>query len=56
MAKTLQEKLDNAARSVEPILWKMLDEIENDKSDWVCTITGEVMDDFGNIIDEDCDS
>ena len=29
------------------------DEIENDKGDWVCTITGEVMDDFGNIIDED---
>ena len=22
---------------------------------WVCTITDEVMDDFGNIIDEDCD-
>ncbi len=22
---------------------------------WVCTITDEVMDEFGNIIDEDCD-
>jgi hypothetical protein len=63
MAKTLQEKLDNAARAVEPVLWKLLDEIENEdnkerivefiKGDWICTITGEVMDDFGNIIDED---
>jgi hypothetical protein len=48
----LQDKLDKAARAVEPILWNILDEIENDKGDWVCTITGEVMDDFGNIIDE----
>jgi hypothetical protein len=51
----LKDKLDKAARAVEPILWNILDEIENDKGDWVCTITGEVMDDFGNIIDEDCD-
>jgi hypothetical protein len=51
----LQDKLDKVARAVEPILWNILDEIENDKGDWVCTITGEVMDDFGNIIDEDCD-
>jgi hypothetical protein len=48
----LQDKLDKVARAVEPILWNILDEIENDKGDWVCTITGEVMDDFGNIIDE----
>ena len=51
----LKDKLDKAAKAVEPILWNILDEIENDKGDWVCTITGEVMDDFGNIIDEDCD-
>ena len=49
----LKDKLDKAAKAVEPILWNILDEIENDKGDWVCTITGEVMDDFGNIIDED---
>jgi hypothetical protein len=62
----LKDKLDKAAKAVEPILWNILDEIdegsgdwvtdyedENDKGGWVCTITGEVMDDFGNIIDED---
>lgn len=28
MAKTLQEKLDETARAVEPILWEILNEIE----------------------------
>ena len=27
--KTLQEKLDVAAKELEPILWELLDEIEN---------------------------
>ena len=27
--KTLQEKLDLAAKELEPILWELLDEIEN---------------------------
>jgi hypothetical protein len=28
--KTLQEKLDEAAKALEPILWKTLNEIEED--------------------------
>jgi hypothetical protein len=28
MTKTLQEKLDDAALSLEPILWDLLNEIE----------------------------
>jgi len=27
--KTLQEKLDESAKALEPILWELLDEIEN---------------------------
>jgi hypothetical protein len=27
--KTLQDKLDLAAKELEPILWELLDEIEN---------------------------
>ena len=27
--KTLQEKLDESALALEPILWELLDEIEN---------------------------
>jgi len=27
--KTLQEKLDIAAKELEPVLWELLDEIEN---------------------------
>jgi hypothetical protein len=29
--KTLQEKLDLAAKELEPILWDLLDEIEKEK-------------------------
>ena len=29
--KTLQEKLDLAAKELEPILWELLDEIEEKK-------------------------
>ena len=28
--KTLQEKLDEAAKALEPILWEVLNEIEED--------------------------
>ncbi len=28
--KTLQDKLDLAAKELEPILWELLDEIEED--------------------------
>ncbi len=28
--KSLQEKLDESAKALEPILWELLDEIEND--------------------------
>jgi hypothetical protein len=28
MTKTLQEKLDEAAKALEPILWEILNEIE----------------------------
>ena len=28
MTKTLQEKLDEAAKALEPILWEVLNEIE----------------------------
>jgi hypothetical protein len=31
--KTLQEKLDETARAVEPILWAILDEIERDNNE-----------------------
>jgi hypothetical protein len=27
--KTLQEKLDKVSKELEPILWELLDEIEN---------------------------
>ena len=30
MTKTLQEKLDEAAKTLEPILWEALNEIEED--------------------------
>ena len=30
MTKTLQEKLDETAKALEPILWKVLNEIEED--------------------------
>ena len=30
MTKTLQEKLDEAAKALEPILWEVLNEIEED--------------------------
>ncbi len=30
MTKTLQEKLDEAAKALEPILWKTLNKIEED--------------------------
>ena len=30
MTKTLQEKLDEAAKVLEPILWEVLNEIEED--------------------------
>jgi len=30
MLKTLQEKLDEAAKALEPILWETLNEIEKD--------------------------
>jgi hypothetical protein len=29
--KSLQEKLDLVAKELEPILWDLLDEIENEK-------------------------
>ena len=29
--KTLQEKLDDVAKELEPILWELLDEIEENK-------------------------
>jgi hypothetical protein len=29
--KTLQEKLDEAAIALEPVLWELLDEIEENK-------------------------
>jgi hypothetical protein len=29
--KTLQEKLDESAKALEPILWELLDEIEENK-------------------------
>ncbi len=29
--KTLQEKLDESAKALEPILWDLLDEIEKEK-------------------------
>ena len=29
--KTLQEKLDESAKALEPILWDLLDEIEDNK-------------------------
>jgi hypothetical protein len=29
--KTLQEKLDQSAKALEPILWELLDEIEENK-------------------------
>jgi hypothetical protein len=29
--KTLQEKLDEAARALEPELWELLNDIEEDK-------------------------
>jgi hypothetical protein len=29
--KTLQEKLDHAAKELEPILWDLLNEIEENK-------------------------
>jgi len=29
--KTLQEKLDESAKALEPILWELLDEIEKTK-------------------------
>jgi hypothetical protein len=29
--KTLQEKLDESAKALEPILWELLDEIEKNK-------------------------
>lgn len=29
--KTLQEKLDEAALALEPVLWELLDEIEENK-------------------------
>ena len=29
--KTLQEKLDESAKTLEPILWELLDEIEENK-------------------------
>lgn len=29
--KTLQEKLDESAEALEPILWELLDEIEENK-------------------------
>ena len=28
--KTLQEKLDEAAKALEPVLWEVLNEIEED--------------------------
>lgn len=28
--KSLQEKLDEAAKNLEPILWEVLEEIENE--------------------------
>jgi hypothetical protein len=28
--KSLQEKLDEAAKNLEPILWEILEEIENE--------------------------
>ena len=31
MSKDLQDKLDAVAKILEPILWEMLDEIENAK-------------------------
>jgi len=31
MAKTLQEKLDEVAKQIEPILHELLDEIEENK-------------------------
>jgi hypothetical protein len=30
MSKSLQEKLDEASKALEPILWDLLDEIENE--------------------------
>ena len=30
MTKTLQEKLDEAAKALEPVLWEVLNEIEED--------------------------
>jgi hypothetical protein len=29
--KTLQEKLDESAKALEPILWELLDEIEENR-------------------------
>ena len=29
--KSLQEKLDESAKALEPILWELLDEIDGDK-------------------------
>ena len=29
--KTLQQKLDESAKALEPILWELLDEIEENK-------------------------
>ena len=29
--KTLQEKLDESAKALEPVLWELLDEIEENK-------------------------
>jgi hypothetical protein len=29
--KTLQKKLDESAKALEPILWELLNEIEEDK-------------------------
>jgi len=29
--KSLQEKLDESAKALEPILWELLDEIEDNK-------------------------
>jgi len=29
--KTLEEKLDESAKALEPILWELLDEIEENK-------------------------
>lgn len=30
MEKTLQQKLDEASKALEPVLWELLDEIEED--------------------------